>query len=108
MRRATLLLATLAWLATRLPTEAHIVVGPDRDPGAAASGGLAVPPTDRPRASQCWLDGRMILEDSDPFLTQFGLSGQLGTVILGDADGHRTIVTMVHHLPPACFPTARR
>jgi hypothetical protein len=56
----------------------------------------------------CWLDGRQILDETDPFLMSFGLSGQPGIVVLQAPDGSRRTTTAVRRVPTACFAARQR
>ena len=56
----------------------------------------------------CRLDGRPILDETDPFLMSFALSGRPGIVVLQAPDGSRRTTTAFRRLPSACFAARQR
>lgn len=97
------LLATLAGIAT---AHAGIVGKGQDDPPATAVGGLALPPAGSRPHLQCWLEGRLIADETDPFVVS--LTERPMTLVIRQADGRRSVVTIAGRLPSECFAMPQR
>jgi len=104
--RSTPLLVFLTSLTLAWPAMGKIERHGETVPSASRPGGIKLSGT--PSRQACWLDGRPIFDETDPFLMSFGLSGQPGMIVTQAPDGSRRQTAVTGRLPSACFATGRR
>jgi hypothetical protein len=100
--KAITLLAMMGLLAATT-AEAKIVHDGKTDTPVTASGGVAVSSAGARTALRCWLQGRRIVDEYDPFLRSFMLAGEPGTLVLRHPNGRETVLSSFGVLPSACF-----